>query len=106
MTHEELTGFARRLELRKEWYQKAVAMLDGTVEWENGFNWPDREALLTQGFPGNKQPFMLKWRGTASELQNTLDMLRYYLRRSEQKECFTEFTPQDVPADKKMRATV
>ena len=61
MTQENLNSIINCLELRLKWYQKAIAMSNKTIPYENGFNFPS----------GNIDT----WQGATSELKNTLDML-------------------------------
>lgn len=49
------------LSARLKWYDKAIAMKEGKIPYENGFDLPDGDIGV--------------WQGASRELKNTLDML-------------------------------
>ncbi len=61
----------RCLTARLNGYKKALAMVNGEIPWENGFNWPDYPGAA----PGAAENLWY-WRGCIRELSNTLDMLK------------------------------
>jgi len=61
MTQENSNVIMNCLELRLKWYQKAIAMSNKDIPYENGFDFPSGNIDL--------------WQGAARELKNTLDMM-------------------------------
>lgn len=49
------------LSARLRWYEKSIAMKEGKIPYENGFDFPDGDISA--------------WQGASRELKNTLDML-------------------------------
>ncbi len=69
---ENLLMLANCLLRRKQGYEKAIAMSNGEIPWENGYNWPSYPGPAP-GAPEN----VTYWRGCVAELSNTLDMLNH-----------------------------
>lgn len=58
------------LKVRVAWYERAIAMHKGEIEWDNHFDWPSCSTHP-------RDPMSLcEWRGALRELENTLDMMK------------------------------
>lgn len=60
---------AECIRARINWYERAIAMQTGEIEWDNHFGRPPSRVE-----PGNNTS-LCEWRGALHELKNTLDML-------------------------------
>lgn len=49
------------LKSRAKWYNKAIDIKCGVIEWENGFDFPDGDITA--------------WQGATKELNNTINMI-------------------------------